>query len=445
MLLGTQRVNDTGRLEIGGCDTVALATAFGTPLYVVDEALIRENCQKYKAVFGSRYKGDVKISYAAKAFLVQAIAALVHEEGLDIDVASGGELYTALSVGFPPENILYHGNYKSDEEITLGIAKGVGRFVVDNVHELRRLSKIASERGTYQAILIRVTPGIDPHTHRRIRTGQEDSKFGINVSNGSALDAVKEAISLPGIDLRGIHCHVGSQLLDTQSHTDAIDVMVGFLATVKSETGIALLELDLGGGLGVRYLDHHQPPSYEVFADTLCSALESAFEKYGVERPTLLLEPGRSLVAEAGTTLYTVGQAKQVNIVEEPYTRTYVAVDGGMSDNPRPQLYDAVYRCLVANRANQERDEVVTIAGKHCETDILIWNTPTGRICEGDILAVQSTGAYNHSMASNYNRFRRPAVVFVQNGNADIVYERETLDDLLRQDRLPARFRSSSE
>ena len=442
MLLGTQRVNDAGHLEIGGCDTVELAKTFGTPLYVVDEALIRENCRKYTEVFGKRYKGDVRISYASKAFLVQAIAAVVNEEGLDIDVASGGELYTALSVGFPPENILYHGNYKSDEEIELGIAKGVGRFVVDNPHELRRLSRIATAHGIVQPILIRVTPGIDPHTHRRIRTGQEDSKFGINVSDGSALEAIKEALTLPGIDLRGIHCHVGSQLLDTQSHTDAIDVMVEFLATVKSETGKSLPELDLGGGLGVRYLEHHAPPSYEAFAETLCSALDAAFEKYGIETPALLLEPGRSLVAEAGTTLYTVGQAKKVNIVEEPGTRTYVAVDGGMSDNPRPQLYDAVYRCLVANRADQPRDQIVTVAGKHCETDILIWNTPTGAIGEGDVLAVQTTGAYNHAMASNYNRFRRPAVVFVQNGHADVVYERETLDDLLRQDRLPERLQA---
>ncbi len=234
---------------------------------------------------------------------------------------------------------------------------------------------------------------------------------------------------------------MGSQLHDTNSHVDAIDVMVALLATVAKETGKPLPELDLGGGLGVRYLPSHQPPSYDTFAQNLCDALAAAFAKYGVQPPALLLEPGRALVAEAGTTLYTTGPAKTVGIPEEPGTRTYVAVDGGMSDNPRPQLYDAVYTCLIANRANQPRDGVVTVAGKHCETDILIWNTPVGEVRDGDILAVQTTGAYNHAMASNYNRFRRPAVVLVADGQADVIYERETWDDLLRQDRIPDRLR----
>lgn len=441
MHLGTQRVNDQGHLEIGGCDTVELAREYGTPLYVMDEALIRDNCRRYVAAFQSRYPAEVRVSYAGKAFLVQAMAALIRQEGLDIDVASGGELHTVLSAGFPADNVLYHGNYKSDEEIALGLDQHVGRFVVDNPHELRRLSKAAAERGVRQPILLRVTPGIDPHTHRRIRTGQEDSKFGVNISDGSALAVLKEALALPGIDLRGIHCHVGSQLHDTASHVDAIDVMVGLLATVAVETGVALSELDLGGGLGVRYLPTHQPPSYDTFAQTLCDALLAAFEKHGIAAPALLLEPGRALVAEAGTTLYTTGPAKTVGIPEEPGTRTYVAVDGGMSDNPRPQLYDAVYTCLIANRANQSRDGVVTIAGKHCETDILIWNTPVGEVRDGDILAVQTTGAYNHAMASNYNRFRRPTVVLVADGNVDVIYERETWDDLLRQDRIPDRLR----
>lgn len=440
MFLGTQRVNDLGHLEIGGCDTVGLARDFGTPLYVMDEALIRENCRRYVAAFTERYPNQVHVSYAGKAFLVQAIACLMQQEGLDIDVASGGELNTVLTAGFPAERVLYHGNFKSDEEIALGLDAGVGRFVVDNPHELRRLSAAAAARGCVQPILLRVTPGIDPHTHRRIRTGQEDSKFGVNISDGSALAVLKEAATLPGIDLRGIHCHVGSQLHDAASHVDAIDVMVNLLSTVARELGTPLPELDLGGGLGVRYLPAHQPPSVEDFAATLCNALQEAFEKYGVTPPILLLEPGRSLVAEAGTTLYTTGPAKTVGIPEEPGKRTYVAVDGGMSDNPRPQLYDAVYTCLIANRANQPRDGVVTVAGKHCETDILIWNTPVGEVRDGDILAVQTTGAYNHAMASNYNRFRRPSVVLVADGHADVIYQRETWEDLLRQDRIPARL-----
>ena len=441
MLLGTQRIDAAGHLEIGGCDTVALATEFGTPLYVVDETLVRENCRRYAAVFAARYPGESRVSYAGKAFLVQAIARIVEQEGLDIDVASGGELHTVLTAGFPANRVLYHGNYKSDEEIAMGLDAGVGRFVVDNPHELRRLSAAAAARGKVQSILLRVTPGIDPHTHRRIRTGQEDSKFGVNISDGSAMAVLLEAKNLPGICLEGVHCHVGSQLHDAASHIDAIDVMVGLMAAYAKETGAPLRELDMGGGLGVRYLPTHQPPTYEAFADSLCSALEAAFARHGIEPPVLLQEPGRCLVAEAGTTLYTTGPAKTVGIPEEPGTRTYVAVDGGMSDNPRPQLYDAVYSCMVANRAGQPKDRVATIAGKHCETDILIWNTPVGEIRDGDILAVQTTGAYNHAMASNYNRFRRPAVVLVRDGQADVVYERESWDDVIRQDRIPDRLR----
>jgi diaminopimelate decarboxylase len=440
MLLGTQRVNDRGHLEIGGCDTVELAHRFGTPLYVIDEAFLRENCQRFKAAFAARYPGKSEVSYAGKAFLVQAMARLIDEEGLALDVASGGELYTALTAGFPAERILFHGNNKSDEEIRLGLEAGVGRFVVDNFFELRRLNTAAQKMGRVQPILLRVTPGIDPHTHRRIRTGQEDTKFGVNISDGAALEAVTEALGMSHVALLGIHCHIGSQLLDATSHREAIDVMVGFLATVRDRTGQTLEELDIGGGLGVRYLESHEPPTYEEFAETVCDALVDALKEHGLEPPRLLQEPGRALVAETGTTLYTIGPIKRVGITDAPGIRYYVSVDGGMSDNPRPQLYDAVYSALVANRAGQARDRVVTIAGKHCETDILIWDLPLGDTDIGDILAVQTTGAYNHAMASNYNRLPRPTVVFVQNGQADVVYERETLADLVRQDRIPDRF-----
>ena len=440
MLLGTQRVNDRGHLEIGGCDTVELAKEFGTPLYVMDEAALRDNCRRYKAAFEARYPGENEVSYAGKAFLVQAMARLVDTEGLSLDVASSGELYTALTAGFPAPRILFHGNYKSDAEILMGLEAGVGRFVVDNFFELRRLSALAVERNTVQPILLRVTPGIDPHTHRRIRTGQEDSKFGINISDHSALEAVQEAHDLPGVRLLGIHCHVGSQLLDAKAHEDAIEVMVEFLALAGKTVGAPLEELNIGGGLGVRYLPEHNPPTYEEFADTICGALVRQFKKYDVAPPRLLQEPGRSLVAETGTTLYTIGQTKRVNLAEAPGERFYVAVDGGMSDNPRPQLYDSVYSAMVANRAGQAKDRVVTVSGKHCETDLLIHDIALGDTDQGDILAVQTTGAYNHAMASNYNRFMRPAVVFVQNGEADLVYARETLDDLIKQDRLPARL-----
>lgn len=441
MLLGTQCVNDRGHLEIGGCDTVELAQRFGTPLYVVDETFLRENCRRYKQAFEKRYPGETEVSYAGKAFIIQAVTRVIDEEGLALDVASGGELYTALTAGFPAERILLHGNNKSEAEIRQGLEAGVGRFVVDNFYELRRLNTIAGEMGRVQPILLRVTPGIDPHTHRRIRTGQEDTKFGINISEGAALEAVLEALTLPNIKLLGIHCHIGSQLLDAHSHEEAIEVMVEFLAAIRERGKIELPELNIGGGLGVRYLESHNPPSYEEFADMICGVLVAQLQKHRLEYPRLLQEPGRALVGETGTTLYTIGPIKRVNITEEPGFRYYVSVDGGMSDNPRPQLYDSVYSAMVANRAGQARDRVVTIAGKHCETDILIWNINIGDTDIGDILAVQTTGAYNHAMASNYNRLTRSTVVFVQNGQADVVYERENLEDLIRQDRIPARLR----
>lgn len=441
MLLGNQHVNDRGHLEIAGCDTINLAQQFGTPLYVVDEAFVRDNCRRYKAAVNSRYPGETRICYAGKAFLVQAMVRLLDEEQMYLDVASAGELYTATSVGFPGERILYHGNNKSDFEIAQGIDANVGRFVVDNFYELRRLQTFAAERNKVQQVLIRVTPGIDPHTHRRIRTGQEDTKFGVNISDGSALAAIEEALAMPNVSVMGIHCHVGSQLLDSKSHEDAIEVVTEFLAVVKAQTGRTLPELNIGGGLGVRYLPEHNPPTYEEFAERVCAGLAEGFERHGLTPPILYQEPGRAIIAEAGTTLYTVGPTKRVNLNEAPGERFYVSVDGGMSDNPRPQLYDAVYSVMNASRAGQARDRVVTIAGKHCETDILVWNTNLGHAEIGDILAVQTTGAYNHAMASNYNRFTRSTVVFVQNGRADVVYERETLDDVLRQDRLPERFK----
>ena len=439
MFLGTQRLNEAGHLEIGGCDAVALAQEFGTPLYVMDEALIRANIQGYKAAFEKRYKGKSQISYASKAFLVQAVVGIANQEDIELDVASGGELFVALEAGFPAERILYHGNFKSDDEIREGVEAGVGRFVVDNPHELTRLAQIAAEMGKVQPLLLRVTPGIDPHTHAKISTGQEDSKFGMSVQSGVALDAVKLALSSPSLKLLGIHCHIGSQLLDDQTHLDAAGVMVEFLATIRKETGFTCAELDIGGGLGVRYLPEHNPPSYEDFAERVCFAIESACEKHDLPLPALLQEPGRALVAEAGTTLYTVGPLKTVQLADRD--RTFAVVDGGLSDNPRPALYGAKYSAMVANRAGQAKDRVYTVSGKHCETDLLFEDMALGEVREGDTLAVQTTGAYNHTMASNYNRFRRPAVVFVHDGQADLVVRRETYDDLVRTEQMPDRLK----
>jgi len=440
MLLGTQRVNANGHLEIGGCDTVELAREFGTPLYIMDEETIRENCRRYRQVFEARYPNN-DISFASKAFLNTAICRVVEDEGVGLDVASAGELYTAIQAGFPMERVLFHGNYKSQEELEMALEYGVGIVVVDNRFELRQLASMAKAQGKEQRILIRVTPGIDPHTHRRISVGQEDTKFGLSVANGDALDAITEALGMaPHIHLTGIHCHIGSQLLDAGTHEQAIDIMVAFMRLIADTTGWTPEDLDIGGGLGIRYLHTQNPPSYEQFADQLIGALKASLEKHGVAAPRLLQEPGRALVGEAGTTLYTVGPIKHVTIPEAPGKRTYVAIDGGMSDNPRPQLYDALYEALVANKMGEPKNQKVRVAGKHCETDILIPEVTIGDVDPGDILAVQSTGAYNYVMASNYNRFRKPACVFVKDGQADLVSRRETLDDVVRLDIIPERL-----
>lgn len=443
MLLGTQRVNERGHLEIGGCDAVELARQFGTPLFVMDEAAIRDHCRRYRSAFEARYP-DVKIAYASKAFLTTAMAKIIEDEGLWMDVASGGELYTARVAAFPAERLVFHGNNKSLNELREALDYGVGRIVVDNLEELENLNRLASEAGTPADILLRCTPGIDPHTHRRIRTGQEDTKFGLGVKSGAALEAIRRALDLPGIRFRGIHCHIGSQLLNADTHLEAIEVMTGFLRTVRDATGVTVEEMNVGGGLGIRYLPEHRPPSIDAFAEALTGEVKRRCEEYGVDLPVLGLEPGRSLVGECGTTIYEIGVIKDVPIPEEPGHRLYVSIDGGMSDNPRPQLYDAVYHCLIANRAGEEDSTVVTIAGKHCETDLLIQDTKIPAPKVGDLLAVQSTGAYNYAMASNYNRLPRPAVALVNDGHADLIVERETYEDLVAQDRIPERLRAAA-
>ncbi len=439
MLLGTQQINRYGHLEIGGCDTTELAARFGTPLYVMDEAAIRANCRNYKAAFAARYPSN-EICYASKAFLSMAMARLIAQEGLSMDVASLGELYTALQAGFPPNRLSLHGNNKSREELELAVEHGIGHVIVDNFQEIELLGEIVKEMRAEISVLVRAAPGVDPHTHRLIRTGQADTKFGFNITDGRALQAVKQVLATPGLRFKGIHCHIGSQLLDAGTHAEAAEIMVRLMEAVVRETGATVEELNIGGGLGVRYLSHHAPPSYEEFADKIVAPLKAALDAHGLPYPKLLQEPGRALVGEAGTTLYTIGAIKTVPIVEAPGTRKYVSIDGGLSDNPRPQLYEAVYECMLANKADQSADSVVTIAGKHCETDIMIWNTNIAAPTPGDLLAVQTTGAYNFVMASNYNRFRRPAVVLVADGQADIIVERQSLEDLIRGERIPDRL-----
>lgn len=429
-----------GHLEIGGADVTTLGERYGTPLYVMDEAAIRANCRAYRAAFAARYPRNT-ICYASKAFLTLAMAGLIAQEGLNMDVASLGELQTALAAGFPAERLALHGNNKSREELQAAVQARIGHLVIDNFYEIELLREILQAEHAEVDVLVRSTPGVDPHTHRLIRTGQADSKFGFNIADGSALAAVKRVLATPGVRFRGIHCHIGSQLLDSHTHELAVEIMVGLMQAIVQETGVMVEELNIGGGLGVRYLQTHQPPSYDTFAESLTSLLKAALDRAGLPYPVLMQEPGRTLVAEAGTTLYTIGAIKTVPIAEAPGHRTYVSVDGGLSDNPRPQMYQAAYSCLLANRADRPAETLVTIAGKHCETDILIWDTWMAEPHAGDLLAVQTTGAYNFVMASNYNRFFRPAVVLINEGQSDLIVARQSLDDLLRNERLPDRLR----
>lgn len=432
--LGTQRINAAGHLEIGGCDTTELAAEFGTPLYVMDEAHIRGQMRAMKSAFQS-LSAETEVIYASKAFSCLAIARIADEEGLMIDVASAGELYTALRADFPASRIIFHGNNKSREELEMAVGAGIGRFVVDNERELEMLDAICAEHGVIQPIALRLTPAVDPHTHRLIQTGRADTKFGFNIVGGMARRGVERALEMKNLELVGLSSHIGSQILDADFFKMGARLMCEFLAEIKNELNVTVEELDLGGGLGIRYLPEHTPPSMEEYVVTVVGAVRECCAELNLEMPRLAVEPGRSLVGEAGTTLYTVGTIKRI-----PDIRTYVAVDGGLSDNPRPALYEAEYFCLNASRAGETELQTFAIAGKHCETDVLIEKTQIAPPSDGDILAVYSTGAYNQAMASNYNRFRRPAVVLVNDGQADIIVERETLQDLITHDQLPQRL-----
>lgn len=434
MLLGTQRMNALGHLEIGGCDTLDLAREFGTPLYVMDEACIRQKCRDLRSAYESRYPNSLML-FAAKAFMNMAICRIMDEEGMGLDLSSGGEAYTAMKAGFPMARTVLHGNNKSPWELELAVRAGVGHIVLDNEREMEMLQAIAAEHGVVQQVLLRVTPGIKPQTHSYIQTGQIDTKFGLGITTGCAMNGLRKAASLPNLDLAGLHCHIGSNIMALDSFEMAARMMIRFAAHVRDELGIAIRELDLGGGVGVRYRSDDQPPSPADYADAVITGMHEEITKYGLPHPRLMQEPGRAIVGEAGVTLYTIGTIKDV-----PGIRRYVSVDGGMSDNPRPALYEAKYEALVANKPTAPHTQTVTVAGKHCECDNLIFDLQLPEVEAGDILAVQTTGAYNYAMASNYNRFTRPAIVLVNDGKAEIIGERETLDDLLSHDRIPERL-----
>ena len=426
LLPATAAVSADGRLAIGGCDLGWLAERFGTPLFVYDEAHLRGRCREYVAAFGPD-----GVAYAGKAFLCRAMVRLVAEEGLHLDVATGGELHVALSAGFPPARIVFHGNNKSDEELAAALAAGVGRIVADSFAELDRLENLVKGGRPVPRVMLRVTPGVEAHTHEYIETGTEDSKFGFPVRPGDALEAAKRVAASPHLELAGLHCHIGSQIHVLQSYALAAAVVVNLAAEVEALSGPgSVAELNLGGGLGIAYHDGDDPPPVADYAAVLRRALAEAVGAAGLSHtPALLVEPGRSIAAAAGVTLYRVGTIKEIAGV-----RTYVAVDGGMSDNVRPATYGARYEAFLPDRVEAERPRVVTVAGKHCEQgDLLVRNaTLPADLAVGDLLCTPATGAYGYSMASNYNKVPRPAVVFVASGDARLVVRRETVDDLLR-------------
>lgn len=423
-------VNEQGHLTIGGCDTVELAKKFGTPLYVMDEAKIRNTCRMYKTSLEKYYQGKGQAVFASKAFSCKEICRIVNEEGLGLDVVSGGEIYTAKLAGFPAERVYFHGNNKTEQEIRFALEYGVGHFVVDNLTELDNLQRIAEEEGREVKILLRIKPGVDAHTHQFIRTGQIDSKFGFALETGEAKEAVLQALKLPNIKLLGLHCHIGSQIFDIAPFVLAAEIMLDFIKEIKEETGVTLRELNLGGGFGIKYTELDTPVAYDQYMQIVSEAIEKRCEANGLEIPYVYLEPGRSIVGEAGITLYQIGSVKTI-----PGVRTYVAVDGGMTDNPRYALYQAEYTVLVANKADQKADFKATIAGKCCESgDLIQENIMIQKPEPGDIAAVLSTGAYNYSMASNYNRNPKPAVVMIRSGEPRLIVKRETYEDLVRND-----------
>ncbi len=421
------KVNDQSHLMIGGCDTVELAAEFGTPLYLFDEFNLRSKCAEFKAEFGQRY-ADTTVIYACKAVINKALALIFMEEGLGLDVVSGGELGIAQSVGFPLDSVYFHGNNKSAEEINLALEWGVGRIVVDNFHELKMLGEMANEKGCTPDILLRLSPGVDPHTHRYITTGNLDSKFGFPLACGE--EAVVTAMSMSNLNLVGLHFHIGSQIPETEPYQQAIGFILDFAAEMKQKHGFELKELSIGGGFAIQYTLDSPAPPIGVYAKVITSSIINRCQKLGMPLPGLTIEPGRSIVGQAGVALYKVGVVKDI-----PDVRCYVSIDGGMADNIRPALYGAKLEAVVANKMREKEAGKVTIAGKFCESgDILIKDISLPPLLAGDIIAVPGCGAYCLPEASNYNASFKPAVVLVKEGKARLIRRRETLEDLTRCD-----------
>lgn len=423
-------VGKNGHLVFAGVDTVSLAEEYGTPLYVMDEAMIRTNMGQFRDSVERYYHGGGLVCYASKAFSCKEIYRIAKSEQIGIDVVSIGELYTAMSVEFPAEKICYHGNNKTEEELNLAIEYGVGWIVADSFSELELLNRIAGEQRKNVKVLLRLTPGIEAHTHSFIQTGQIDSKFGFTIQFGTAMEAVKQALALPNLLLDGVHCHIGSQIFEIDPFVHAAEVILSFIAQVKDELGYELHTMNLGGGFGIRYVPADQPAAYRSYMEQVSKKVKEIVAEKGLTLPFIILEPGRSIVGAAGITLYRVGGIKEI-----PGVRKYVSVDGGMTDNPRYALYGSEYDFILANKAGEEKVDTVTVAGRCCESgDLLGKDVALQNAQIGDILASCATGAYNYSMASHYNRVRKPAVVMLRDEKARLIVRRETLDDLISCD-----------
>ena len=419
------RVNALGHLEVAGCDVVELASRFGTPLLIYDVGGLRDRCREYLAAFGSSYD-DVTVVYAGKSFLCKAMCQIIADEDLGLDVSSGGELWMARDARFPARDIVFHGNNKSTAELTLALEVGVGRIVVDSFHELALLERLAAERDVRQTILLRLAPGVAAHTHHALQTGHERSKFGFPLRDAGA--AARAALDAPHLDLAGVHCHIGSQIFELAAYAEAVEVLSAELAEWRERFAFDCREVNVGGGLAIDYLQGDGAPSVEDLAAVVAGALKVTCARHGLPLPRLVVEPGRSISGRAGLTAYTVGSVKDV-----PGSVRYVAVDGGMSDNPRPMLYGARYEALVANRAAQAPTQDVAVVGKHCESgDVLVADARLAEVAPGDILVTPATGAFCYSLASNYNGQPRPAIVFVDQGSPHLVVRRETWADVDR-------------
>ncbi|EIT86507.1 diaminopimelate decarboxylase [Fictibacillus macauensis ZFHKF-1] len=428
-LHGTSNINEQNHLTIGGVDTISLARTYGTPLYIYDVALIRKRARAFKEAF-RQHGVTAQVAYASKAFSCLAQVQVMKEEEMSLDVVSGGELYTALAAGFPPERIHFHGNNKSKEEIAYALRENVGCFVVDNDYELQLLNVMAAQQQKKPNILLRMTPGVEAHTHDYILTGQEDSKFGFDLQNGQAETALVTALTMQHLTVLGIHVHIGSQIFECDGFVVTIQKLYEAMATWQQRYEFIPTVLNLGGGFGIRYTEEDEPLEPEVYISAMMDEVKRCCAHYELPLPEVWIEPGRAIVGDAGTTIYAIGSQKAI-----PGVRHYVAVDGGMSDNIRPALYSAQYEAMIANRATEQGTEKVAIAGKCCESgDMLIWDLPLPAVTDEDFLAVFCTGAYGYAMANNYNRLPRPAVVFVENGHEQLVIRRERYEDVMALD-----------